>query len=111
MKKVLKTSIKSIVIAIVILFTGIGIMIFVPTEMTCSSDTLFVEERLHRDLSIGRNQLKFVAGKFRRESIIVYRVQELDMTISKFRRIIAEEQKRDYVKRAVKIMVSCEHRY
>ena len=96
---------RCVVIIIVILFMGLGVMIFVPTEMTYCHKTRFVEERVCRDLSI--NSMEFVAGRFRRESILVYHVQRSDLVTSKFSQVIVEKQKRECVKRVSGIMDSC----
>lgn len=96
---------RGVVIIIAILFIGLGVMIFIPTELTYCHNTRFVGERVCRDLSI--NSMEFVAGRFHRESILVYRVQRADFVTSKFSQVIVEKQKRECVKRVSEIMDSC----
>lgn len=90
---------------------GFGVLVCVPTEMTYSRNTGFVEERLRHELSI--NKVEFVAGKFRRESesvivyrVIVYRVLKSEPPMGKFRQVISEAQRRDCAKSVSEIMAS-----
>ena len=94
-----KTLIKWVfVITTIILSAIVSVILIVPTECVNSCNTQYAERRLLSDLSIS-NQIDFVAGRFRRESLIVYRLLSSDFSTSKFSNIRTEALKRDYVKR------------
>lgn len=104
MSRASKNLIRRGTIIVAILFMGGGMLVCVPTEMTYFRNTGFVEERLRHELSI--NQVEFVAGKFRRESMIVYRVLKSEPPMGKFRQVISEAQRRDCAKSVSEIMAS-----
>jgi hypothetical protein len=90
----------------ILLFVIVGVVLFVPTEKVNSHNTQYVDRRLLSDLSIS-NQIDFVAGRFRRESVIIYRLLSSDFSTSKFSLVRTEELKRDYVKRVSAVARSC----
>ena len=90
----------------ILLFVIVGVVLFVPTEKGNSHNTQYVDRRLLSDLSIS-NQIDFVAGRFRRESVIIYRLLSSDFSTSKFSLVRTEELKRDYVKRVSAVARSC----
>lgn len=99
------------VVITAILFIGIVLVTFVPTEKINSFSNKYVafaEQRLHRDLLISNNQLEFVAGRFSRESIIVFRVLDTDIPIDKFRKVDSGKQKFDCANRVSEIFDACE---
>ncbi len=83
-----------------------GVILLVPTERVNSNNTQYADRRLLSDLSIS-NQIDFVAGRFRRESVIVYRLLSSDFSTNKFSLVQTEELKRDYVKRISAVARSC----
>ena len=90
----------------ILLFVIVGVVLFVPTEKVNSHNTQYADRRLLSDLSIS-NQIDFVAGRFRRESVIIYRLLSSDFSTSKFSIVCTEELKRDYVKRVSAVARSC----
>ena len=90
----------------ILLFVIVGVVLFVPTEKVNSHNTQYADRRLLSDLSIS-NQIDFVAGRFRRESVIIYRLLSSDFSTSKFSLVRTEELKRDYVKRVSAVARSC----
>ena len=82
------------------------VVLFMPTEKVNSRSTQYADRRLLSDLSIS-NQIDFVAGRFRRESVIIYRLLSSDFSTSKFSIVRMEELKRDYVKRVSAVARSC----
>ena len=90
----------------ILLFVIVGVTLFVPTEKVNSRSTQYADRRLLSDLSIS-NQIDFVAGRFRRESVIIYRLLSSDFSTSKFSIVRTEELKRDYVKRVSAVARSC----
>jgi molybdopterin/thiamine biosynthesis adenylyltransferase len=102
-----KTLIKWVfVITTIILSAIVSVILIVPTECVNSCNTQYAERRLLSDLSIS-NQIDFVAGRFRRESLIVYRLLSSDFPTSKFSNVRTEALKRDYVKRLSESARSC----
>ena len=100
-----RTLFVAIVAAVTILVIA-AVILFVPTESVNSNDTQYADRRLLSDLSIS-NQIDFVAGRFRRESVIVYRLLSSDFSPNKFSLVQTEELKRDYVKRVSAVARSC----
>ena len=90
----------------ILLAVIVGVILLVPTESINSKNTQYADSRLLSDLSIS-NQIDFVAGRFRRELVIVYRLLSTDFSTSKFSFVRAEELKRDYVKRISAVARSC----
>ena len=90
----------------ILLFVIVGVVLFVPAERVNSHNTQYADRRLLSDLSIS-NQIDFVAGRFRRESAIIYRLLSSDFSTSKFSIVCTEELKRDYVKRVSAVARSC----
>ena len=95
-----------IIVAAVAILLIAAVILFVPTESVNSNDTQYADRRLLSDLSIS-NQIDFVAGRFRRESVIIYRLLSSDFSTSKFSLVRTEELKRDYVKRVSAVARSC----
>ena len=101
---------KVVVIFVVVLaaavFAALGVLVLLPTEMTNRSDEGFAKKRLLSDLSVS-NQVEFLAGKFQRESIIVFRLLSESFSVDKFSRISAEQSRRDCVESVSELMKSC----
>lgn len=98
------------VLTIAILSLGIGIILFVPTAITNYPNTRIVEfakKQLSRDLSICSNNVTFIAGHFSRESVIVFRVQNPNIPLGKFRQIAPRKQSGDYGEMVTEIMADC----
>lgn len=100
-----RTLFVAIVAAVTILVIA-SVILFVPTESENSNNTQYADRRLLSDLSIS-NQINFVAGRFRRESVIVYRLLSSDFSTNKFSLVRTDELKRDYVKRVSAVARSC----
>ena len=90
----------------ILLFIIVGVILLVPTESVNPNNAQYADRRLLSDLSIS-NQINFVAGIFRRESVIVYRLVSSDFATSKFSLVRGEELKRDYIKRISAVARSC----
>ena len=90
----------------ILMFLTVGVFLFVPTEIVYSCNTQYADRRLSSDLSIS-NQIVFVAGRFRRESVIVYRLLSPDFSTSKFSLVRTEGQKKDYLKCVSAVARSC----
>ena len=95
-----------IIVAAVAILVIASVILFVPTESENSNNTQYADRRLLSDLSIS-NQINFVAGRFRRESVIVYRLLSSDFSTNKFSLVRTDELKRDYVKRVSAVARSC----
>lgn len=90
----------------ILLSVIVCMILLVPAESVSAYNTQYADRRLLADLSIS-NQIDFVAGKFRRESIIVYRLLSSDFSTGKFALVRTEELKQDYVKRVSAVARSC----
>lgn len=83
------------------------IVLISPTSIWHSHDTGFVERRLASDLSISGDKLEFSAGRFRRESIIVYRVVGDSLPTGIFSRPVSEQQHDDLAKQIADVAQAC----
>lgn len=83
------------------------IVLISPTSIWHSHDTGFVERRLAYDLSISGDKLEFSTGRFRRESIVVYRVVGDSLPQGKFYRPVSEQQRDDLARQIAEVAQAC----
>jgi len=81
--------------------------IFAPTEIAHSNIVGLAERRLASDLSISGDKLEFSAGRFRRESIVVYRVVGDSLPTDKFLRPVSEQQRDDLARQIAEVAQAC----
>lgn len=72
------------VIAFVILTIVVGVVFLVPSEAMHLKNHESVRQRLSSEIPIPVEDMEFVAGRFRRESIIIYRVSNGTIPTGKF---------------------------
>ena len=83
------------------------IVVISPTSILHSHDAVFAERRLASDLSISGDKLEFSAGRFRRESIVIYRVVGDSLPQGKFSRPVSKQQRDDLARQIAEVAQAC----
>ncbi|MBP5543705.1 MAG: hypothetical protein ILM98_06490 [Kiritimatiellae bacterium] len=98
---------RMIAISITCLIVLVCFFIFAPTEVLHSKNPRFFEQRLVADLSIPRDSIEYFAGRFRRESIIIFRLIGDSIPNEIFIRPNSDQQRNDWVKHIMEAAMAC----
>ena len=102
-----KRIVKLLVGVLVVAILAVAIVVIMPTETMHLRNTEFIERRISSDIAIPRESLEFVGGRFRRETIVVFQLQNDAIPVGNFSRFSSTQQQMEAAKRVSEVALAC----